>query len=108
MFNKKFTTTPNSVEHSKVTDKETSLAFVERMEAAHAVSGAPVMYSRSNMMELLRLAKTAALVEEHRLWVEPPIGASKWRIVGRAPIQHDHKDLHTAVRAVADRIKEGK
>lgn len=90
-----------------MTDKETNLEFVERMEAAHVVSGAPVMYSRSNMLKILHLAKTTALIEEHKLRPQWSNRNRCWHVEAiNGTTFHIAPDLHTAVRAVVDKIKE--
>lgn len=87
-----------------MSDKETSLAFVERMERELE---AGINQSALEAERTLRLAKTAALIEEHRMTIEPlDDGTGCWMSYDGEP--HYHKDLHTAVRAVADKIREGK
>ena len=92
-----------------MTDKETSLAFVVRMERSKAQLSEFTFLTPEQVDLLLRLAKTAALIEEHRLDVmfatesnvaiyEPK---ANWKHVG-------FDNVHEAVRAVADKIKEGK
>ena len=85
-----------------MTDKETSLAFVERIAKKPSDKWTQVEYE-----EMLKLAKTAALIEEHRMTIEPlDDGSNCWLSYDGEP--HYYKDLHTAVRAVADKIKEHK
>lgn len=82
-----------------MTDKETSLAFVERIRTLDSIADLTI----TERVGLLKLAKTAALIEKHR-------GSVAMRTV----INHymrgmgSHEDFHTAVRAVADKIKEEK
>lgn len=85
---------------------ETSLEFVEKLEAFYGDNS-------ESMSRLLRLAKTAALIEEHRLDIEQsPANVDVtwfWPGVGE-PVDDVHcfdEDVHTAVRAVADKIKAG-
>lgn len=87
-------------------DKETSLEFVERMEQTDKHASALHEYDK-----LLRLAKTSALIEEHNLKLTKKPVYETWRVVaysetsGKVTARHD-ADLHTAARAVADKIKE--
>jgi hypothetical protein len=93
-----------------MTAKETSLAFVERMEKFNAT-----LRFNPDIEELLRLAKTAALIEEHRLRIgyytpdapndDGEHGYRCWPPfdVGNEKVS---ESLHEAVRAVADKIKE--
>lgn len=84
-----------------MSDKETSLEFVERRIAERWSSAG------EDERKTLILAKTAALIEEHRMTIEPlDDGTGCWMSYDGEP--HYHKDLHTAVRAVADKIREGK
>jgi len=100
-----------------MTDKETSLAFVERMErtAASDRQNGPNTLRYDEIDRLIELAKTAALIEEHRLGVMPyqvtnvfdPGKSWVWDVSphGDEPVVIN-ADLHAAVRAVADKIKE--
>lgn len=78
---------------------ETSLEFVERMEQTDKHAIALHEYD-----SLLRLAKTAALIDTHRLGINP--WSAYWDVQHRSGHYTEADDLHTAVRAVADRIKE--
>jgi len=83
-------------------DKETSLEFVERMEKFNAT-----LRPNADIDELLRLAKTAALIEEHGLMVSPPMQVRpQWFVGYDIGVSDRNKDLHSVVRAVADKIKE--
>ena len=87
-----------------MTDKETSLEFVERMEKFNAT-----LRPNADIDELLRLAKTAALIDTHAIVVQRNGGS--WVAAVWKNFIHTKSlpaDLHTAVRAVADKIKEGK
>lgn len=83
---------------------ETSLEFVEKLEAFYGDNS-------ESMSRLLRLAKTAALIEEHRTSIHAPysIPAQGWLVVStQMPrIEIELADLHEAVRAVDDKIKAG-
>lgn len=86
-----------------MTDKETSLAFVERMEKMHL----SIPFSYDERQSLLRLAKTAALIEEHGLMVNPPDGMNPaWYASEKGTFGEERLTLHEAVLAVADKIKE--
>ena len=87
-----------------MSDKETSLAFVERMEQTDKHASALHEYDK-----LLRLAKTAALIEDHRMDIIPT-HEKKFTVFVRHTVNDgvSEEELHTAVRAVADKIKEGK
>lgn len=87
---------------------ETSLEFVERMEKRFEldVSGEyQIELSRNETEQFLKLAKTAALIDEHRLGINP--WSAYWDVQHRSGHYTEADDLHTAVRAVADKIKEG-
>lgn len=83
-----------------VTTKETSLEFVERRIAERWSSAG------EDERKTLILAKTAALIEDHRLGINP--WSAYWDVQHRSGHYTEADDLHTAVRAVADKIKEGK
>ena len=78
---------------------ETSLEFVEQLEEFYGDNS-------ETMNRLLHLAKTAALIDEHRLGINP--WSVYWDVQHRSGHYTEADDLHTAVRAVADKIKEGK
>lgn len=81
--------------------QETSLEFVERME------GCDYIVKPQDAKRLIYLAKTAALIEEHRLSVMQYRTGCK--VVEGILMTHlDGEELHTEVRAVADNIKEKK
>lgn len=86
-----------------MTDKETSLALVERMIASRW-SGAG-----EDERRILILAKTAALIEVREMSVirgdDKTWGISDGKSRTLNP-RHWNKDLHTAVSAVADRIRK--
>ena len=88
--------------------KETSLEFVDRMEADYpkGFTGFTSVTSEE-YQNLIRLAKTAALIEVHRLDV---LHNEKTCIVtGAKESQFAQTDtVHTAVLTVADKIKEQK
>ena len=86
-----------------MSDKETSLAFVERMEKRDLW---PFPITREDRAELVRLAKTAALIEEHRLRLEPSVYGPDYRVISIAINYAHHADLHTAVRGLGEKIKE--
>ena len=92
-----------------MTAQETSLAFVERMESVEIPSHS-ILISREDFLHLRQIAKTAALIEEHRIDVSfaetgdgRPAGCILFPLVGGV---FEAQDLSTAVRAVADKIKE--
>lgn len=86
-----------------MSDKETSLAFVERRIAERWSSAG------EDERKTLILAKTAALIEEHRMDVVPT-HEKKFTVFVRHTVNDgvSEDEFHTAVRAVADKIKEGK
>ena len=86
-----------------MSDKETSLEFVERMEKFNAT-----LRPNADIDELLRLSKTAALIDTHRLRLEPSACSTDYRVISVAINHAHHGELHQAVRAVADKIREGK
>jgi hypothetical protein len=89
-----------------MSDKETSLAFVERMELLWNQHNEQLPFSDDCFSRFSDLARTAALIEEHKMnVVQMPsqirVGSST--MIGVRGIADD---LHEAVRAAADRIKE--
>ena len=90
---------------------ETSLAFVERMERMLPVDIPPhQLQAEQDARRLLKLAKTAALIEEHGLSIGQPDEDGYWCAydTNNDDLQTNDKSFHTAVRAVADKIKEQK
>ena len=91
--------------------KETSLEFVERMERtsnADRQTG-PNTLRYDDIDHLIALAKTAALIDTNAISVQRNGGncvATVWK--NFIHTKSLPADLHTAVRAVADKIKEGK
>jgi len=85
--------------------KETSLEFVDRMEADYpkGFTGFTSVTSEE-YQNLIRLAKTAALIDEHRLGINP--WSAYWDVQHRSGHYTEADDLHTAVRAVADKIRK--
>ena len=77
--------------------QETSLAFVERMEAMDWWQ-----IGREDADHLIRLAKTAALIEEYKMGVDFMTG--NW-IAGKDRKVASYPTIHEAVRSVADKIK---
>ena len=85
-------------------------AFVLRksdvLEAIAALRSEPVSgqlsATNADIDELLRLAKTAALIEKHKMGVDFMTG--NW-IVGKDRKVSCYPTIHEAVRAVADKIK---
>ena len=89
-----------------MSDKESALAFVERMEA-HRRKDPTIALTFAEIDELLRLAKTAALIEGHQINIVH--GPYMIEAVSSESGEWSEKsDLHTAVRSVADKIKEAK
>lgn len=94
-----------------MTDKEPSLAFVERMERVNAAEWFTFgPFSEDETKELLRLAKTAALIDEYKIDILAPSvkdspKIARWR-VGPLFGSVYHNDLHTAVRTMTDKSKE--
>lgn len=84
-----------------MTDKETSLAFVERMERTGPER-------RMDIPNLIYLAKTAALIEEYKLEPRWNDEREAWFVSPSYRIDPCawNKDLYTAALAVADKIKE--
>lgn len=87
--------------------QETSLAFVERMESVEIPSHS-VLISREDFLHLRQIAKTAALIEVHRMDIIPT-HEKKFTVFVRHTVNDgvSEDDLNTAVRAVADKIKAG-
>ena len=97
-----------------MSDKETSLEFVERMERL-LPTDIPhhQLQAEQDARQLLKLAKTAALIDEHRLNLSngqkfPDGRVSDYRVISHVANYAHHGELHQAVLAVADKIKEGK
>lgn len=94
-----------------MTDKETSLEFVERMESVEIPSHS-VLISREDFLHLRQIAKTAALIEEHLPAIEfAAIGycpvCCGWEVEkGRGCLPKVHTKDCWLGRAVADKIKE--
>ena len=79
---------------------ETSLEFVEQLEEFYGDNS-------ETMNRLLHLAKTAALIEEHKLRPQWSNRNRCWHVEAiNGTTFHIAPDLHTAVRAVVDKIKE--
>jgi len=100
-----------------MSDKETSLEFVDRMPElpADIRPVERVSMPGEDYIRLRALAKTAALLEEHRLGVMPyqatnVFDPGKFWVWDVSPHGDEqvviNADLHTAVRTVADKIKE--
>ena len=89
-----------------MTTQETSLAFVERMESVEIPSHS-VLIERKDFLLLRNLAKTAALIEVHRMDIIPT-HEKKFTVFVRHTVNDgvSEDDLYTAVRAVAEKIKE--
>jgi sulfur relay (sulfurtransferase) complex TusBCD TusD component (DsrE family) len=88
-----------------MSDKETSLAFVERMELLWNQHNEQLPFSDDCFSRFSDLAHTAALMEEHRISIFYYADGLFDAVSGYARID-DNTELATAVRAVADRIKE--
>ena len=91
-----------------MTDKETSLAFVERMESVEIPSHS-VLISREDFLHLRQIAKTAALIEEHKINIHhiDRVGIPDWLAYTEAKnMVIERGSLFESVRALADKIKE--
>lgn len=84
---------------------ETGLQFVERIRTLDSLADLTI----TERVDLLKLAKTAALIEEHRMDIIPT-HEKKFTVFVRHTVNDgvSEDEFHTAVRAVADKIKEGK
>jgi len=87
---------------------ETALEFVERMERMLPVDiPHHQLQAEQDARRLLKLAKTAALIEEHKLRPQWSSRNRCWHVEAiNGTTFHIAPDIQTAVRAVADRIKE--
>ena len=89
-----------------MTSKETSLAFVERIRTLDSLADLTI----TERVDLLKLAETAALIDRYKL--EPRWNDERQAWFVSPSYRTDPSvwdaDFFTAVRAVADKIKEGK
>jgi len=93
------------IEMAKEERKETDLEFVRRMR--RLVEDTDIRLKDSD--RLLRLAETAALIGEHDMdLISPFEGCAKWMVYALEDARVEDESLHTAVRAVAAKIGEGK
>lgn len=85
-----------------MTDKETSLEFVEAITFPED-SCLTITLEAADYRRLMKLAKTAALIEVHRMDVIPT-HEKKFTVFVRHTVNDgvSEDDLHTAVSAVAD------
>jgi len=86
---------------------ENSLEFVERMRPTGIEHPGTVTLTGPDCDRLIDLAKTAALIEEHKLRPQWSNRNRCWHVEAiNGTTFHIAPDLHTAVRAVVDKIKE--
>jgi len=87
---------------------ETDLEFLAKLKGEIFFVAKDKDWIRKGEFErLLRLAETAALIVENRMWIDHVNDECRARLTYGKPCESG-KELHTVVHAVAAKIGEGK